>query len=169
MCFQLQRPKHFEDTLFCARLEDWDAHAVLPMGKLLKIVGKKGEIEVETTAILSNYGIDDEEFKDEVSWILRSEPGSINEIASPIFLHRFDFSIQIFENMDVSPSWEIPAEEIKFRRDYRKELVFTIDPMTARDLDDAVSVKKIADDLYEVREYSNFGVSVFTLRLHSLV
>ena len=38
------------------------------------------------------------------------------------------------------------------RRDFRKECVFTIDPMTARDLDDALSVER--------REDGNFRVGV---------
>lgn len=33
---------------------------------------------------------------------------------------------------------------------FRKECIFTIDPETARDLDDAVSIKKLGEDLYEI-------------------
>ena len=37
------------------------------------------------------------------------------------------------------------------RRDERDRLTFTIDPVYAKDLDDAVSLKKVNDDLYELR------------------
>ncbi|CAA9995227.1 unnamed protein product [Nesidiocoris tenuis] len=42
------------------------------------------------------------------------------------------------------------GEEEKKLKKKKKECIFTIDPSTARDLDDAVSVKKLGDDLYEV-------------------
>lgn len=32
----------------------------------------------------------------------------------------------------------------------RKEVIFTIDPETAKDLDDAVSIKKLSEEVYEV-------------------
>lgn len=40
--------------------------------------------------------------------------------------------------------------EYRYRRDFREELVFTIDPVTARDLDDALHIKEIEDGLVEV-------------------
>ncbi|CAG9812919.1 unnamed protein product [Phaedon cochleariae] len=47
-------------------------------------------------------------------------------------------------------SFHISKEEIERREDIRKECVFTIDPATARDLDDAVSVKILTNGNYEV-------------------
>jgi len=44
----------------------------------------------------------------------------------------------------------ISQEEIKKRKDVREILTFTIDPVDAKDFDDAISVKKIKDDLYEI-------------------
>ena len=44
----------------------------------------------------------------------------------------------------------ISEEEIKKRRDYRNILTFTIDPVDAKDFDDALSFKKIDDDTYEI-------------------
>ncbi len=44
----------------------------------------------------------------------------------------------------------IPADEIKKRLDYRQVLTFTIDPADAKDFDDALSFKKISEDLYEI-------------------
>ena len=35
--------------------------------------------------------------------------------------------------------WSIPSSEYEYRRDFRSDCIFTIDPATARDLDDAVS------------------------------
>jgi ribonuclease R len=44
----------------------------------------------------------------------------------------------------------IAASEIKKRRDMRDVLTFTIDPVDARDFDDAISIKKLKGDTYEI-------------------
>jgi len=46
--------------------------------------------------------------------------------------------------------WKIPQEEIDKRLDLRDRRIFTIDPITAKDLDDALSVEKITDKIYEI-------------------
>ena len=47
-------------------------------------------------------------------------------------------------------SEKISMEEIQKRRDYRSILTFTIDPVDAKDFDDALSFKKVDDDNYEI-------------------
>ncbi|KAJ1959067.1 hypothetical protein GGI12_004534 [Dipsacomyces acuminosporus] len=44
-----------------------------------------------------------------------------------------------------SVPWHIPEKELKGRTDLRSECIFTIDPPTARDLDDAVSCKRLSN------------------------
>lgn len=46
--------------------------------------------------------------------------------------------------------WVIPQKEYKIRRDLRKERVFSIDPPTAKDLDDALHIKELDDGFFEV-------------------
>jgi len=46
--------------------------------------------------------------------------------------------------------WKIPQEEIDKRLDLRDKRIFTIDPITAKDLDDALSLEKISDKVYEI-------------------
>ena len=61
----------------------------------------------------------------------------------------YDFENEIKEfanNIDTS----INKEEISKRRDFRKELTFTIDPVDAKDFDDAISFKKLDDNSYEI-------------------
>ncbi len=60
-------------------------------------------------------------------------------------------SLKINESLPQTP-WQIPDEEFKYRRDLRNLCIFTIDPATARDLDDALHIIKLnaEDDLYEV-------------------
>ena len=45
---------------------------------------------------------------------------------------------------------EITAEEIARREDFRKVTTFTIDPKYAKDFDDALSIRKLKDNLWEV-------------------
>ena len=45
---------------------------------------------------------------------------------------------------------EIPAEEIKKRKDYREVTTFTIDPADAKDFDDALSIRELRTGLYEI-------------------
>lgn len=85
-----------------------------------RCIGKDGDVEVETEAFLIENGIDFSEFKDEVVKSLPQVP------------------------------WKIPASEFDYRRDLRKLCIFTIDPSTARDLDDALHCIKIDEDTYEI-------------------
>jgi ribonuclease R len=44
----------------------------------------------------------------------------------------------------------ISAKEIKRRKDFREVLTFTIDPVDAKDFDDAISIREIKKGLYEI-------------------
>lgn len=45
---------------------------------------------------------------------------------------------------------DITAAEVKLRKDFRKILTFTIDPVDAKDFDDAISIRKLKSGLYEI-------------------
>lgn len=47
-------------------------------------------------------------------------------------------------------SRRIPERELEVRKDLRGELVFTIDPETAKDLDDAISLQHNPDGTYDI-------------------
>ncbi|ELK17107.1 DIS3-like exonuclease 2 [Pteropus alecto] len=140
------RPKDYADTLFICRIVDWKEDSNFALGcfqppffsvhinmklftlklqdlsHLAKSLGQAGEIEPETEGILTEYGVD---FS--------------------------DFSSEVLECLPQGLPWTIPPEELSKRRDLRKDCVFTIDPSTARDLDDALSCKPLADgNAYEV-------------------
>ncbi len=60
---------------------------------------------------------------------------------------RFDPSVELeAEKVPV----EISDKEIASRRDFRKTDTFTIDPHDAKDFDDALSIKQLEDDLWEI-------------------
>ncbi|XP_029971606.1 DIS3-like exonuclease 2 isoform X2 [Salarias fasciatus] len=115
------RPDDFASTLFICRITGWAADSAFADGRLAKTLGQAGEIEPETEGILTEYDVDFSEFSDEVLGCLPT--------ALP---------------------WTIPAEEMASRRDLRTECIFTIDPSTARDLDDALSCRRLSDGNFEV-------------------
>ncbi|XP_005804662.1 DIS3-like exonuclease 2 [Xiphophorus maculatus] len=114
-------PGDFAKTLLICQITDWAADSNFAEGRLAKTLGQAGEIEPETEGIMIEYNVDFSEFPQEV--------------------------------LDCLPKtlpWTIPPEEIEKRRDLRKECIFTIDPATARDLDDALSCKQLPDGNFEV-------------------
>ncbi|XP_055429720.1 DIS3-like exonuclease 2 isoform X5 [Bubalus kerabau] len=115
------RPKDYANTLFICRIMDWKEDSNFALGQLAKSLGQAGEIEPETEGILTEYGVD---FS--------------------------DFSSEVLECLPQGLPWTIPPEEFSRRRDLRKDCIFTIDPSTARDLDDALSCKPLADGNFEV-------------------
>ncbi|XP_073445430.1 DIS3-like exonuclease 2 isoform X1 [Dendrobates tinctorius] len=117
----LVRPQDFASTLFICRIIDWRADSNFAEGKLMKSLGQAGEIEPESEGILTEYGVDFSEFSNNV---LQCLPQNL--------------------------PWTIPKEELEKRRDLRKECIFTIDPATARDLDDALSCKPLPDGNFEI-------------------
>uniref|UniRef100_A0A8D1RNF1 DIS3-like exonuclease 2 n=1 Tax=Sus scrofa TaxID=9823 RepID=A0A8D1RNF1_PIG len=115
------RPKDYANTLFICRIVDWKEDSNFALGQLAKSLGQAGEIEPETEGILTEYGVD---FS--------------------------DFPSEVLECLPQGLPWTIPPEEFRKRRDLRKDCIFTIDPSTARDLDDALSCKSLADGNFEV-------------------
>ena len=50
----------------------------------------------------------------------------------------------------------MPEDEIARRRDFREKCAFTIDPATARDLDDALHIEKMPNGKYEINGSEEF-------------
>ncbi|XP_036029080.1 DIS3-like exonuclease 2 isoform X2 [Onychomys torridus] len=117
----MTRPKDYANTLFICRIIDWKEDCNFALGQLAKSLGQAGEIEPETEGILTEYGVD---FS--------------------------DFSAEVLECLPQRLPWTIPPDELGKRRDLRKDCIFTIDPSTARDLDDALSCRPLTDGTFEV-------------------
>ena len=71
-------------------------------------------------------------------------------------IHKYDISIEfpneVMEQAEQTPE-TIDPSELEGRRDLRDELVVTIDGADAKDLDDAISVKKLANGNYKLGVY----------------
>lgn len=80
------------------------------------------------------------------------EPGD-NEVEMHAILAQYGlparFDKKVENAAEKIPS-EITQEEIAKREDFREVLTFTIDPDDAKDLDDALSYKKLGENLWEI-------------------
>ena len=90
------------------------------LGDITHAIGDDSSVENRTTGILIENEIKTDEFTQAV----------LNDLPPLPFV--------------------IPSEEISKRRDLRNECIFTIDPLTARDLDDALSIEQLEDGNFKV-------------------
>lgn len=91
------------------------------VGMIKENLGISGDLKVETEVILKEHSLD-------------TTPYTIEE--TNVCLKHFN---------------EVDEEEMKLRQDLTEECIFTIDPASARDLDDAVSCKQLPNGNFKVR------------------
>ncbi|KZO93722.1 RNB-domain-containing protein [Calocera viscosa TUFC12733] len=116
----VENSEAYANRLFVACIKRHPISSLHPFGTLVEELGTIGELEVETSALLKDCNFPTEDFSDNVLKCLPPLP------------------------------WTIPDREYETRRDLRSDRVFTIDPSTAKDLDDALSVRKNEDGTYDV-------------------
>jgi len=114
-------PEAKNDIKALVEMLEWTDPKKNPEGRILKIIGKKGVHDVEMAAIVLEKGFDTEYPED----VLREAEA-------------------VSKQTNISPS------EIAKRRDFRSTLTFTIDPVDAKDFDDAISFKKLPNGNFEI-------------------
>jgi len=100
----------------------WEDPTRDPQGKLISLLGKKGDHEAEMQSIILDKG-----FQSKYPENVEREAEGIEKREKPI-----------------------PAADIAKRRDMRQTLTCTIDPADAKDFDDAISFKDLGKGLFEV-------------------
>ena len=104
------------DLFVSVKIRKWSVGESCPMVDVVDVIGRAtmGDVDAMTKLIVAEHGICDAPFSDAARACLP----------------------------DVPPNepWKIPDDELAKRKDFRDMLVFTIDPPTARDLDDALHV-----------------------------
>ena len=108
-----------EGQLVVLELMEWVDAERAPRGKVVEILGNRGEHETEIHAIMEEFGL---------PWVF---PAEVEAEAAQIPL-------------------ALDPLEISRRRDLRGTLTFTIDPVDAKDFDDALSIRPLQDGLWEV-------------------
>ena len=105
-----------------AELTHWSDPKKNPEGKIIKILGKKGEHNVEMQAIVLEHGF---------------------EAGFPSYVERAATEIE-------NKKRDILQAEIGKRKDFRSIMTMTIDPPDAKDFDDAISIKNLKNGNIEV-------------------
>ncbi len=112
--------KDFDDgDKVIVHFKDWPKRASSPFGKIIKSLGKPGELNTEMHTIMFEYGFPN------------AFPAEVEDFAQHL-------------NLEIEP------EEISKRKDFRKKITFTIDPITAKDFDDALSFTPLSNGKTEI-------------------
>jgi len=132
----LKAKKKPNQRYYLAKMKQWKSSAIRPACNILQSIGEAGNLDAESLRILKTHDIWSDEYE--------TEGQGISE--------KIHESLRVFTK-DIDPQtgeWVIHPEELKKRLDLRKKRIFTIDPITAKDLDDALSIEKISDFIYEI-------------------
>jgi len=104
-----------------AEIIEWNDAAKSPLGKVIEVIGRHGENNTEMRAIVLDRGL------------------------------AYDFPPQVEREADeIEKNKAISKEERSKRRDFSDTPTFTIDPIDAKDFDDAISVKFLEAGKYEI-------------------
>lgn len=115
-------PKLDDGIKVFVELEEWTNPNLNPKGKILEIIGKKGENETEMQSILLDKGI------------VYDFPAPVENEAK---------EVERLNNLNTE-------EEIKNRKDFRNITTFTIDPASAKDFDDALSYEDLGGGMLRI-------------------
>lgn len=116
----VENAEAYADRLFVACIKRHPISSLHPFGTLVEELGPIGDVEVETSALLKDCNFPTEDFTENVLKCLPPLP------------------------------WTIPDREYETRKDLRDMRCFSIDPSSARDIDDVLSVTKNEDGTYDV-------------------
>lgn len=100
----------------------WNESENLPEGEIEEVLGKVGDHEVEMRALLLREG-----FAADFPQPVKEEAEVLEETGDQLL-----------------------KDGMEGRKDFRGTTTFTIDPLTAKDFDDAISVKELGDGKYEI-------------------
>ena len=116
------RWKEIETTLYEARVKEWSISEQSPTYEIIDSLGPCDDLDAQANAILAGEKIE----------------------GLDVYLDE-----AIVADLPQVP-WHIPAAEINNRRDLRGCRIFSIDPPSASDLDDALSIENLSDGLFRV-------------------
>jgi exoribonuclease R len=116
------------------RYGSWKDNARMPACCDILCLGDAFHPENETQALLVEFGVDHGEFSSEV----------LHDVETAVKAGRHSNKKSVTKvglEGAVDLGWSPTPKDLQGRRDFRETRIFTIDPTTAKDLDDAVHVK----------------------------
>lgn len=99
---------------------NWPIGFSNPIGEIVEILGHSGNYNVEMNAILTEYNIP------------------------------FKFSKEVIDEAKKIAQQTITKKDLILRKDMRNITTFTIDPIDAKDFDDAISFKQLDNEIMEI-------------------
>ena len=131
----------------CVKLDDEKVHLEL----IIKRDKTMGAMDGHKVLVKITKPIKPNVYEGEVLRILghKNDPGvDILSIVLKYGIHD-SFSEEVMREVDALPNEVLDSEKID-RRDLRKEMIFTIDGSKTKDIDDAISLKKLDNGNYEL-------------------
>lgn len=120
-------PFTMQNGIYYADIDpEWSDDSKCPFGMNVRHVGQAGNIQAEIEALLTENEINHPPFSDDV------------------------LKGGVLEGVEAGSGWEIPSDEIAKRKDLRSTRIFTIDPYSARDLDDALHITELPNGTFEI-------------------
>lgn len=108
-------------TLVCGTIASWNQTHPFPTVVPNRIVGRAGGLQAEVAALLTMERVEDDD----------------------------QFTPEILQCLPTVP-WSISEADVGARKDLRSQRIFSIDPPTARDLDDALSIEVLDGGLLRI-------------------
>ena len=121
---------------YLIQFEQWEETQRRPSCRVVENLGEAGGLEAEERRLLKLYDVCQDKYEDDSGNLV----GMVGK--------EMDKYIRDIDS--VTNEWKIPESEIKKRLDLRKKRIFSIDPVTAKDLDDALSIEQISDQVFEI-------------------
>src|SRR5208283_5248196 len=113
-----------EGVVVDVEITDWPSATQQPRGRVIEILGEESDFGVDVEIMIRKFHLP----------------------------HRFPPEvIEEAQALVAGDESEIPEEALRHRRDYRDLPIVTIDGETARDFDDAVHVRQLANGNYELQ------------------
>ena len=109
-----------EGDVVVVRITSWGERHRGPVGEVEKVLGKHGAPGVDILAVLYGHEL-------------------------PV-----EFPKPVIDEAEAMRERGITEGDLAYREDLREELIFTIDPVDAKDHDDALSIKRYGEGNYEV-------------------
>ncbi|VDN38743.1 unnamed protein product [Dibothriocephalus latus] len=143
----IRQPETFKLVRFVARITDWPEESTFAKGELLRSFADEtmGFVEAETDRILVSTGF----------------PYGLESVTN------FPEPVESYVTKCLKELETHQEEELLRRRDFRDQCVFTIDPRTARDLDDALHVRILGQEEIKALEAKGVRGAKYEVRLCS--
>lgn len=127
-----QEPEKLSKILLSVKYDNWSHFYKVPICRIVNIMGESGELTTDLEALLQRFEI------------------TYTDVFPMKAMKDLDDFQSHFVEIDGKRIWKVPDCELARRLDLRDKCIFSIDPPTARDLDDALSIERLSDGVYEI-------------------